>query len=58
MALFSDNIHCSNVVKCSAVGCLNKLDVSSHLSFFKFPNDRTRCVQHLLMLFEYSGFPP
>ena len=35
----------SNVaVKCSAVGCLNKQENGSHVSFFKFPCDRARSV--------------
>jgi len=32
------------VVKCSAVGCLNKLENGSNVSFYKFPSDRARSV--------------
>ena len=48
MAAFSSN----RVVKCCAVGCSNKPENGSHISFFKFPYDRARSVQRLLMLVE------
>jgi len=44
MALFSRAKYDSNVVKCSAVSCSNKLENNSGVSFFKFPSDRARSV--------------
>jgi len=44
MARFGEGRNDSNIVKCSAVGCLNQLDDSSRISFFKFPSDRTRYI--------------